>query len=413
MVKQSSLLRTNPLFLRFWISRIASVIGSTFTRLAIPLEVLKQTESASLAALVTAISLAPILLLGIPAGAVADRSSRVLMMRIAEAASAIITVILGVIMVSAGFSSLPVLIAVGALSALAVFFDASSFGILPNLVPGERLGQANGLLYGNNTVISLVGPVVAGALYANFGIAVVLFLNAATFAVSLVFLLTLPQDRPVGGSLTEKLRSMPTDMAEGLVVIWRSSLLRYLVSAGAATGIAGGALNACIVVIASERFGGGGEMVGIFISSAGVGAFLASLLLSFLSERIPQSRITLVGLVAGLLSFLGIALAANPIMMAVFCVAWGLTYTVLIINNVTIRQSVLPDVYQARVNSTARTIAWGGEPVGAGLTVLLLVYLPDSIVLLIAAIPFLIATIVAPFTALKNRELTPVPVLAR
>ena len=189
MVKRDSLLRENPLFFRFWFSRLISVVGSTSTRIAIPLEVLKLTESASLAALVTTVALAPILILGIPAGAFADHSSRVFIMRVAELASAITTATLAAILLLLGFLSPALLISVALLSIFAVFFDACSFGLLPDLVPKERLGQANGLLYGNNTVISLLGPVIAGFLYAQFGLIFVLLINSATFSVSAFLLL--------------------------------------------------------------------------------------------------------------------------------------------------------------------------------------------------------------------------------
>ena len=194
MVKRDSLLRENPLFFRFWFSRLISVVGSTSTRIAIPLEVLKLTESASLAALVTTVALAPILILGIPAGAFADHSSRVFIMRVAELASAITTATLAAILLLLGFLSPALLISVALLSIFAVFFDACSFGLLPDLVPKERLGQANGLLYGNNTVISLLGPVIAGFLYAQFGLIFVLLINSATFSVSAFLLFTLPKD---------------------------------------------------------------------------------------------------------------------------------------------------------------------------------------------------------------------------
>ncbi|WP_161970125.1 MFS transporter [Corynebacterium propinquum] len=408
MVKRDSLLRENPLFFRFWFSRLISVVGSTSTRIAIPLEVLKLTESASLAALVTTVALAPILILGIPAGAFADHSSRVFIMRVAELASAITTATLAAILLLLGFLSPALLISVALLSIFAVFFDACSFGLLPDLVPKERLGQANGLLYGNNTVISLLGPVIAGFLYAQFGLIFVLLINSATFSVSAFLLFTLTKDNSSNKGMRQTLRSMPKSMVEGLDIIWRSHLLRYLVGSGAASGVAGGALSACMAIIAVERFRGGGELVGLFVSAIGAGAFLASLLLSFLSERFPQSQITLITMPFAVLSFFGVALAPTPLIMTLCCFAWGSCYTTLIVNNVTIRQSILPDHFQARVNSTARTIAWGGEPIGAGLSALLLKFSSDQATLLIISVPFIIAAIMAPFTPLRKRVLEPI-----
>ncbi|MDU0479585.1 MFS transporter [Staphylococcus chromogenes] len=372
------------------------------------LEILRVTESSSLAALVSTVALAPILIFGIPAGAFADHSSRIVTMRVAEFVSAAATLALAVLLFSIEFVSPALIFTVALLSILAVFFDACSFGILPELVPKERLGQANGLLYGNNAVISLMGPVIAGILYSNFGLTLVLLINTATFLVSGYLLITLPKDRHESAPGTQKLRSIPKSMSEGLVVIWRSQLLRYLVTSGSATGIARGALTACMTVVAVERFGSGGELVGTFVSAIGAGAFVASLLLSFLSERIAQSRITLISMACGAVSFLATALATAPVGMIISCFAWGTFYTILIINNVTIRQTILPDAFQARVNSTARTIAWDGEPVGAGLAALLLKFGSDPATLIAVSIPFLLAAVIAPFTPLKKSELVPI-----
>lgn len=405
---KNSLLRENPLFFKFWLSRLISVVGSTSTRIAIPLEVLRLTESASLSALVTTVALAPILIFGMPAGAIADHRSRVSIMRAAELASAVTTATLAVVLLALGFLSPVLLISVALLSIFAVFYDACSFGLLPELVPKERLGRANGLLYGNNTVISLLGPVIAGFLYTQFGLIFVLLVNSATFSVSTFLLFSLPKDSSSNEEKRHTLQSMPKSMIEGLDIIWRSRLLRYLVGSGAACGVAGGALSACMTIIAVERFQGGGELVGLFVSAIGAGAFLASLLLSFLSERFPKTQITLITMPLAVLGFFGVAFAPTPPIMIICCFTWGSFYTILIVNNVTIRQSILPDNFQARVNSTARTIAWGGEPIGAGLLALLLKFSSDQAALFIFSVPLLIAAIMAPFTPLRKRGLEPI-----
>ncbi|MDZ7914940.1 MAG: hypothetical protein U5O16_24415 [Rhodococcus sp. (in: high G+C Gram-positive bacteria)] len=38
----------------------------------------------------------------------------------------------------------------------------------------------------------------------------------------------------------------------------------------------------------------------------------------------------------------------------------------MIINGITVRHLVTPDELQGRVNTTARMLAWGGQPIGAG-----------------------------------------------
>jgi hypothetical protein len=49
----------------------------------------------------------------------------------------------------------------------------------------------------------------------------------------------------------------------------------------------------------------------------------------------------------------------------VLYLAWSLAQMTIILNGITLRQRLIPDSLQGRVNVTARMIAWGGTPFGA------------------------------------------------
>ncbi len=95
------------------------------------------------------------------------------------------------------------------------------------------------------------------------------------------------------------------------------------------------------------------------------GSALQTTLLATLARRCPVGRITLSGLAAHLAVLVAVALAPSFWSGVVLVGLWQLCNTLVIINGIALRQQVTPDHLHARVNTTARMVAWGGQPVGA------------------------------------------------
>ena len=64
------------------------------------------------------------------------------------------------------------------------FFNPASTGLLPELVPPERLQQANALRSSAVSAGEIAGPLIAGVLVAVAGAGTAIAVDAATFAVS-------------------------------------------------------------------------------------------------------------------------------------------------------------------------------------------------------------------------------------
>ncbi len=75
----------------------------------------------------------------------------------------------------------------------------------------------------------------------------------------------------------------------------------------------------------------------------------------------PARRI----LALNLLFLVGLALAPTFGLGLVALLLWDTSYTLVVINGISLRQRVTPEHLQSRVNATARMIAWGGTPFGA------------------------------------------------
>jgi MFS family permease len=165
-----------------------SQIGDQMMPVAIAFAVLDLTGSAADLGYVLAAGTAPLVALLVAGGVFADRLSRRRLMFSADAVRLATDGTLAVLLLS-GHARLWHLIVLQALhGAASAFFGPASTGIVPQLVPDHGLQQANALRGMTLSVGGIVGPAIAGALVATVGSGWAVAGNAATFAVSALFL---------------------------------------------------------------------------------------------------------------------------------------------------------------------------------------------------------------------------------
>jgi MFS family permease len=177
------------------VSEVVSSVGSRMTALALPWFVLVTTGSPTRMGVVLAAELLPMGLLGIPSGAVISRLGARRTMLVSDAVRVPLMASIPLLH-AAGALSFPVLLAL--VFAFGVFwapYFAAQRVILPELLGEDErtIAQANSVIEGATQTSGLLGPPIAGALIPLIGTSNVLYLDAATFAFSvLVVLLFVP-----------------------------------------------------------------------------------------------------------------------------------------------------------------------------------------------------------------------------
>jgi predicted MFS family arabinose efflux permease len=171
-----------------FLAAAVSQIGDQMMPVAIAFAVLDLTGSPADVGYVLAAGTAPLVALLLAGGVVADRLSRRRLMFSADAVRLATDGTLAALLLS-GHARLWHLVVLQAVhGAASAFFGPASIGIVPQLVPDDRLQQANALRGMTMSVGGIVGPAIAGALVATVGSGWAVAGNAATFAVSGVFL---------------------------------------------------------------------------------------------------------------------------------------------------------------------------------------------------------------------------------
>jgi MFS family permease len=180
-----------PNFRRLWIGQTTSAIGDGLTGVALTFAVLGVRGSAADLGFVMASFMVPRVAFMLVGGVWADRLPRRLIMVGSDVVRAVAQAGLAIALLS-GAAGLPVFVVVALVSgAASAFFQPAVIGLIPQTISPARLQQGNALLNLSQSTAHMVGPIASGVLVALIGSAWIFALDAVSFAVSAVFLLSL------------------------------------------------------------------------------------------------------------------------------------------------------------------------------------------------------------------------------
>lgn len=352
----------------FWTARMVAVVGSALTTVALPVIVYDLTRSAVLTSAVTGLQVAPYLVLGLLAGAMADRLPRRRVMLAAQALSATALLSVPVTQHLASLHVAHVLVVAALVSSAFVWFDAAAFGALPAIVGRAAIARANSALWTASTLLGIGAPALGGLLVSVLGAHDVLSVDATCYvlAAGCLVLVTRPMGPFPRHDAAER-TTVVADVVEGVRFLWGHDVIRPLTLMGVANSIAAGAVTGLLLVLVVEQLGrpSGGTTLGVLLALVALGGFVAAAALPWLSRRAPIGWISLGGLGIGVPAVLGLSSSTSVVAAGACLLVWGAGNTVVILNGITLRQQLTPDRLQARVNTTGRMVAWGGTPVGA------------------------------------------------
>jgi MFS family permease len=344
------LFRRNPALARLLIGEFVSGIGDWLYLVAILVLVYADSNSPVLLGIVGAARILPFVLLSVPAGIVADRFDRRMVLLITDVARGGLMLVL-VAAVILGAPTL-VIVAVSVLAAcFSTFFGPAIAALLPMLVDERDLGPANSAWATLDNVAFIIGPALAGVLLAVGSLEVAFLLNAVSFGIVAVVLWRLP----VPTATTPVVETAADDTARAGRG-WRD-LVRPLAGPfmlDSTTSIVGGGLGVLTVVIAVDVLGAGEAGTGYLNAATGVGGVVAGVLGGALLARrlgVPL----LIGGVAGGIGLVWLAVAGDlPVaMLAIGVAVAGLL--LLDVVNTTLIQRIVPDELRGRAMGVLQT----------------------------------------------------------
>lgn len=269
-----------------------SEIGDWLYNVALLVYVYTVTDSAAWVGAATIGRLLPYVLLAPIGGLIADRFERVRVMQVSNLARLLVFAALTMAVAMESAAPVVILLAMVGTAAGAAYRPASS-AMLPELVGGSRLAPAMALLSTLFSVALVAGPALGALILALGPPALAFGINAATFAVSSLFLRLMSTRSEGAGAVAERPPSAFGMFVDGLRAV-RDTPYVPIVALLCFVGTLGyGAETVLLVVYAEEQLGVGADGYGYLIAASGVGGVVAGTLAARLVGR-PRMATTMV-----------------------------------------------------------------------------------------------------------------------
>ena len=194
-------------FLLLWAGQMVSAIGGGLTSFGLGVYVFEQTGSAASMALVTLLAFLPTLVLSVPAGVLADRYDRRLMMMLGDGLSALGILYILICMLRGGAALWQICVGVLVSSVFSALLEPAYRATVSDLLSREEYSRASGLVSLAGSACYLISPLLAGLLLAVSDIRLLLVIDICTFFLTVI----------VTGAVKRGLAAKPPEVRESFL----------------------------------------------------------------------------------------------------------------------------------------------------------------------------------------------------
>jgi len=299
------------------------------------------------------------------------------------------------------------------------FFYPAQTAIVPELVDGEQLQKANGIVQGTAQLAVLVGPALAGVAIAALdggtsspvlsGVGFALLIDGATFVISIFTLLLIASRQTHVASEG----SVVHQIAEGIRFVWKAPvLLVVMLLSMCANLLITGPTEVGLPLLAYSRLPEGAAAFGLILSAFGGGSLIGLLAATALPRPSPERFGTvMVGMISlSGLALAGLAFASSTIVAVALATIIGIMIGYTNVAVITWVQLRIPQALMGRVMSLLMFASVSLVPISIAVSGVLVQISLDG-VLLVAGLGVSLVTVVA-LTSPRIRRMGLEPVLA-
>lgn len=361
LIKKNELFELKD-FLILWSTQSISQLGSGITGFALTLWLYEKTGSSLSTAALTICSYAPYVLMSIFAGALTDRFDKKKTMLGCDVFAAICTII---VLVLFRTDSLMVwhLYVLNVVSGLMNTVQQPASEVAMTLVIPEKYYQkTSGLRSLSGSLISILNPLAATALYSFAGLNGVIAVDIGSFTVAftaLLFFIRIPENK------TDKGENVLVLAKEGLIFLRENPLIMALILFMSGVNLVASAFDAILPGYVLPNPKGGSSVLGIVTSCSGIAMIIGSLIVSVLPK--PKDRVKVIYLTMlfslGTENFL-LAFSREPVLWCIGQIIGWFLVPVMNANLDVILRTAIPVELQGRVYACRNTFQFFTIPIG-------------------------------------------------
>lgn len=349
-------------FLILWSTQSVSQLGSSMTAFALTLWLYEKTGSSLSTAALTICSYAPYVLMSIFAGALTDRFNKKKTMIVCDVLAVCCTITVFILFRT---DRLMVwhLYALNAISGLMNTAQQPASEVAMTLiVPKEYYQRTSGLRSLSRSLISILNPLIATALYSFVGLNGVIATDVGSFVIAFVALQFFVKIPECAGEKEERILVLAK---EGLRFLKDNPMIMTLILFMSGVNLVASAFDASLPGYVLPNPKGGQTILGIVTSCSGVAMIAGSLLVSVLPK--PKDRIRVIYLTMlfslGTENFL-LSFSREPVLWCIGQIIGWILVPIMDANLEVILRTTIPVELQGRVYACRNTLRFFTIPIG-------------------------------------------------
>lgn len=355
----------HTVFAALWIATVVSNVGTWMQNAAAGWLMAGLTQDAFIVSLVQVATMLPVVLLGLPAGALADIIDRRWLLIAVNAAVTVVVALLGLLVwydLVTPWVLLFFTLLVGAGSAL---IAPAWQAIVPSLIPRNDLQAAISLNSVGINISRAIGPALAGIVIGAAGLAAPFWLNAiSTLAVIGVLWWWRPVGAAAGALPPERFRS-------ALGIGWRHvHHNRHLVATlvrSAGFFVFASAYWALLPLVARDQIATGPQLYGLLLGMIGVGAVGGAFLLPRLKTLLGPDKLVAAATAGTALALVLFGLAQSSYVGLAAALIAGISWIAVLAPLNVSAQVALPGWVKGRGLAVFAIVQFGAMTIGSAL----------------------------------------------
>jgi MFS family permease len=353
-----------PLFRSLWIAAVISYTGSWMQNVATGWLMTSLTSSPMWVALVQVAVSLPVLLIALPAGALADIFDRRKFLLFTQSLMVAAATVLGVMTLTGTVTPQILLIFTFLLGVGAVMNDPAWQSLTPDLVPPNQLAAAVALNSAGFNIARAVGPALGGLLIAAIccgttGSAWAFLLNAVSFFGVILFLY---HWKPAKAESRRGATTLAGAIGIGLRYARRDPRIRTILVRTLLFSIFASVFWALLPLIASKF---GAEGFGAMLAFFGLGALAGAGVLAMARRRFSPDAVIASSTLIFAVSLFGLVRSPSLAVASAFSAAAGLAWIGILATLNAAAQTAAPAWVRARVISMYVLVLQGGLALGS------------------------------------------------
>jgi MFS family permease len=310
----------HAVFRRIWLASLLSNLGLLIQGVGAAWAMTQMTSSADKVALVQTALMLPIMLISMPAGAIADMHDRRVVAMVALLISLVgataLTVLAWLNLVSPNILLLFCFVVGTGMALMGPAWQSS----VSEQVPPETLPAAVALNGISFNIARSFGPAIGGVIVATAGAVAAFSANALLYLPLLIVLFLWKRVSEPSRLPRERLNRA---MVSGVRYITNSPSIKIVLTRTLVTGIIGGSVSALMPLIARDLLHGGAQMYGIMLGAFGMGAVIGALNIGEVRKRLSGEAAIRACTLSMAGAITAIALSKQPVLTAAALVVAG------------------------------------------------------------------------------------------